>query len=157
MAADLSHASLCETVVDSTPLAVVFTDREGIVRLWNHGAEVMFGWTAEDTLGKSMDMMVPEKHKARHWEGYDRVMQTGETKYGREVLSVPALTKDGRRISIEFNIALVKDNDGHVLGAAATINDVSARWERDKALRARLHELETKLKQLEGSAKAAGH
>ncbi len=156
MAADFSHAALCETVIDSTPLAVIFTDREGIVRLWNHGAEAMFGWTAAETVGKSMDMMVLEKHKARHWEGYDRVMQTGVTKYGREMLAVPALTKDGRRISIEFNIALVKDNSGRVLGAAATINDVSARWERDKALRTRLNELESKVKQLEGSAKAVG-
>jgi PAS domain S-box-containing protein len=156
MAADFSHASLCESVVERTPLAVIFTDREGIVRLWNHGAEAMFGWTAADTVGKSMDMMIPEKHKARHWEGYDRVMQTGVTKYGREMLAVPALTKDGRRISIEFNIALLKDEGGRVLGAAATIIDVSARWESDKALRTRLNELEAKVKQLEGAAKAVG-
>ncbi len=156
MAADFSHAALCEAVIDNTSLAVIFTDREGIVRLWNHGAEAMFGWTAAETVGKSMDMMVPEKHKARHWEGYDRVMETGVTKYGREMLAVPSLTKDGRRISIEFNIALVKDPSGRVLGAAATINDVSARWERDKALRARLNELEAKVKQLEGAAKAVG-
>ncbi len=156
MPADFSHASLCESVIEHTPVAVIFADREGNVRLWNHGAEVMFGWTAEETLGKSMDMMIPEKHKAKHWEGYDRVMETGVTKYGREMLAVPALTKDGRRISIEFNIALIRDADGRVLGAAATINDVSARWERDKALRARLNDLEAKLKQLEAAAKAAG-
>jgi PAS domain S-box-containing protein len=91
-------------------------------------------------------MIIPEKHRARHWEGYFHVMETGLTKYGQNVLAVPALTKDGRRISVEFNIALLKAADGQILGAAASIQDVTARWERDKALRARLAELEAKLK-----------
>jgi PAS domain S-box-containing protein len=107
----------------------------------------MFGWTAGEVIGKSMDMIIPEKHRARHWEGYDRVMETGVTKYGQNVLAVPASTKDGRRISIEFNVVLLKDADGRVLGIAATVQDVTARWERDKALHARLAELEAKLKQ----------
>ena len=142
-----AHQWLCETIVDQSPIAIVVGDREGIVRLWNAGAEAMFGWTAAEALGKSMDMIIPEKHRPRHWEGYDRVMGTGVTKYGRNLLAVPALTKDGRRISIEFNVVLLKDADGRVLGIAATMHDVSARWERDKALRARLAEMEAKLKQ----------
>ena len=142
----LTHQWLCEGIVEQVPLAIIFGDREGIVRLWNKGAEAMFGWTAEEALGKSMDMIIPEKHRARHWEGYFQVMETGTTKYGTSVLAVPAVTKDGRRISVEFNVALLKGPDGRVLGAAASIQDVSARWERDKALRARLAELEAKLK-----------
>jgi PAS domain S-box-containing protein len=98
-------------------------------------------------LGKSMEIIIPEKHRARHWQGYFHVMETGVTKYGDSVLAVPALTKDGRRISIEFNVTLLKDANGGVLGAAASIQDVTARWERDRALRARLAELEAKLKQ----------
>jgi PAS domain S-box-containing protein len=145
---------LCREIIDHTPLAVVVGDREGIIRLWNAGAEAMFGYTAAEAIGQSMDIIVPEKHRAKHWEGYDRVMHTGETKYGREVLSVPALTKSGRRISIEFNIALLHDETGQVTGAAATINDVTARWERDKALRARLAELEAKVKALGGTVEA---
>jgi len=74
-------------------------------------------------------------------------METGLTKYGHSVLAVPALTKDGRRITIEFNVTLLKDADGAVLGAAASVQDVTARWERDRALRARLAELEAKLKE----------
>jgi PAS domain S-box-containing protein len=142
----LAHQSLCESIVEHIPLAIIFGDREGIVRLWNAGAEAMFGWGADEALGKSMDMIIPEKHRARHWEGYFHVMETGLTKYGQNVLAVPALTKDGRRISVEFNIALLKASDGKILGAAASIQDVTARWERDKALRARLAELEAKLK-----------
>jgi PAS domain S-box-containing protein len=142
-----SHGSLCESIVKQSPIAIIVGDREGIVRLWNAGAQTMFGWSAEEALGKSMDMIIPEKHRPRHWEGYDRVMGTGVTKYGRNLLAVPALTKDGRRISIEFNVVLLKDAEGRVLGIAATMQDVTARWERDKALRARLAELEAKLKQ----------
>jgi PAS domain S-box-containing protein len=142
-----THESLCESIVEQSPIAIIVGDREGIVRLWNAGAQTMFGWSAGEALGKSMDMIIPEKHRPRHWEGYDRVMATGVTKYGRNLLAVPALTKDGRRISIEFNVVLLKDADGRVLGIAATMQDVTARWERDKALRAHLAELEAKLKQ----------
>lgn len=141
-----THQWLCENIVQQISTALIFGDHEGIVRLWNAGAESMFGWSADEALGKSIDMIIPEKHRARHWEGYFHVMETGLTKYGQSVLAVPALTKDGRRISIEFTVALLKDADGRVLGAAASIQDVTARWERDKALRARLAELEAKLK-----------
>jgi len=142
-----SHQSLSESIVDQSPTAIVVGDREGVIRLWNAGAVAMFGWSAEEALGKSMEMIIPEKHRPRHWEGYDRVMGTGVTKYGRNLLAVPALTKDGRRISIEFNVVLLKDAAGQVQGIAATMQDVTARWERDKALHARLSELEAKLKQ----------
>jgi PAS domain S-box-containing protein len=153
------HQWICEKIVDQLSTAVIFADREGIVRLWNTGAEAMFGWNAEEARGKSMDLIIPEKHRARHWEGYSHVMETGVTKYGKSVLAVPAMTKDGRRISIEFNVALLKDADGRVLGAAASIQDVTARWEREKAMRARIAELEAKLKQAgitEKSKAAAG-
>ena len=143
-----NHEWLCQTIVDQSSIAIVFGDRQGVIRLWNAGAEAMFGWTAAEALGQSMDMIIPEKHRARHWEGYDKVMESGVTKYGRSVLAVPALTKDGRRISIEFNVVLVKDAEGRVLGVAATMQDVTARWERDKTLRARVAELEGKAKQV---------
>jgi PAS domain S-box-containing protein len=142
-----THESLCVSIVEQSPIAIIVGDREGIMRLWNTGAETMFGWTAAEAIGKSMDMIIPEKHRPRHWEGYDRVMGTGVTKYGRSQLAVPALTKDGRRISVEFNVVLLKDAEGRVLGIAASMQDVTARWERDKALRAHVAELEAKLKQ----------
>lgn len=142
-----SQEWLCREIVEHSPLAIVFSDREGRVRLWSQGAEAIFGWSAAETLGQSMDIIVPEKHRKRHWDGYYKVMETAVTKYDRDVLAVPALTRDGRRISVEFNVALLKDPDGKVVGAAATIQDVSARWQRDKALRERLAELEAKVKQ----------
>ncbi len=144
-----SHEWLCRRIVDESHLAIIFGDREGRIQLWNRGAEEMFGWSAAEVMGQSMDMIIPEKHRPRHWEGYAQVMQTGITKYGKSLLAVPALTKDGRRISIEFNISLLRTPAGEILGAAATIQDVTARWERDKELRARLAAAEAK-------AKAAG-
>ena len=154
MPAPFDPDRLCREIIDHTPLAVVFGDREGVIRLWNSGAETMFGFTAAEAVGQSMDIIVPEKHRPKHWEGYDRVMRTGITKYGREVLSVPALTKSGKRISIEFNVTLLRDETGQVAGVAATITDVTARWERDKALRARIAELEAKVQVLGGTVEA---
>jgi PAS domain S-box-containing protein len=93
---------LYQHIVEDSRVAVIYGDAAGIVRLWNKGAEEIFDWTAEEALGRSMDLIIPEKHRASHWEGYYRVMKTGVTKYGRNVLAVPALTKGGRRVSIEF-------------------------------------------------------
>lgn len=141
----LTHSWLCERIVDDASVAIVYADREGIIRLWNAGAEAMFGYAADEAIGQSMEMIIPEKHRARHNEGYRRVMETGITKYGREPLAVPALRKDGSRISIEFNISILRSPEGDVLGAVAAIQDVTARWERDKALRAKVTALEAKV------------
>jgi PAS domain S-box-containing protein len=117
------------------PEAVIFADRQGVVRLWNRGAETMFGYAASEALGRSLDLIIPERFRARHWEGYHQVMATGVTRYGQRLLAVPAMRKDGRRISIEFSIALLKDERGEVAGAAAVVRDVTTRWlaERGRA------------------------
>jgi PAS domain S-box-containing protein len=133
-------------IVEETSIAIIFGDREGVIRYWNKGAETVFGWSGAEAMGKSMDMIIPEKHRARHWEGYAHVMRSGVTKYGSNPLAVPALTKDGRRISIEFFITLPRDESGQVLGAAAAIIDVTARWSRDKSLRQRLASMEAELR-----------
>jgi PAS domain S-box-containing protein len=129
-------------IVEAMPEAVVYADREGIIRLWNLGAEKIFGYRQEDALGHTLDLIVPERWRARHWEGYRTVMRTGVTRYGREVLAVPASRKDGKRISIEFSIVLPTDRDGRVQGAVAIVRDVTTRWEQEQALRKRLAALE---------------
>jgi PAS domain S-box-containing protein len=148
-----THSWLCEQIVDNSHVAIVYADIHGIIRLWNAGAEDMFGYAAAEAIGQSMEMIIPEKHRARHNEGYHRVMRTGITKYGRDVLAVPALRKDGTRISIEFNISLMRSPDGQVLGAAAMIQDVTSRWEREKAMRAKVAALESKV--VESQARSA--
>jgi PAS domain S-box-containing protein len=149
-----THEWICRRMVEDSPIAMIFADRDGIIRLWNSGAEAMFGYQAAEVLGQTMDFMIPERHRARHWEGYRRTMATGTTKYGRQVLAVPAVAKGGRRVSIEFNVALLRAPTGEVLGAAAMIQDVTARWERDKALRERLMAAEAKLQEISKTSNA---
>lgn len=136
------HDWLCRRIVEDSPVAILFADREGTIRLWNAGAEAMFGYLADEALGQSMDLIIPERQRPRHWEGWKKVMATGVTRYGREVLAVPAMRKDGSRISIEFNILLLRTGDGGIPGAAAVIQDVTARWQREKEMKARLAALE---------------
>ena len=128
---------LFQRVVESMPEAVVVSDRDGVILFWNAGAEAMFGHTAAEAVGQTLDIIIPERFRARHWEGYRTVMSTGVTRYGRELLAVPAIRKDGRRISLEFSIALLRDDDGALASAVAIIRDVTARWEREQAARAR--------------------
>jgi PAS domain S-box-containing protein len=143
--ADLSPEQLALRIVEGAPDAIVFADRAGTIRSWNRGAEAMYGWTAAEAIGKSLDLIVPERLRARHWAGWERAMSTGVTRYsGTELLAVPAVTKDGRTISIEFTIQLVRDDAGAIAGPVAVMRDVTARFQRDKELRARLKELEGK-------------
>lgn len=141
----LTHEELCKSIVEQTQFAVIFSDSGGIIRFWNAGAQAMFGYTAEEAVGQSLDMIVPERQRARHWEGYHKVMATGITKYGRELLAVPAMRKDGTRISVEFSIVLLRAASGEMLGAAAIMQDVTARWQQQKQLKERLTLLEAKL------------
>ena len=138
---------LCRHIVTGSRDAVIFVVKDGLVRLWNIGAEAMFGYRAEEMEGQSLDRIIPEALRARHNEGFRRVMAAGESRYAADLLAVPGLRKDGARISLEFTITLIKDDRGQVLGAAAIIRDVTARWQRDQELKKRLAALEAGLQQ----------
>ena len=141
------HDWLCRKIVENSPMAIMFADREGKIHLWNSGAETVFGYMAKEALGQSLDLIVPERQKQRHWEGWDKVMASGVTKYGRDPLAVPAMRKDGSRISIEFNVVLVRADSGELAGVAAMVQDVTARWQKQKEMSARLAALEAKAKE----------
>lgn len=131
--ADLSR--LAHAILDA-PDAVIYSDPEGMIRFWNRGAERLFGFSADEALGQSLDIIIPERLRERHWTGYDETMKTGQSRYGEgDLLSVPALHKDGKRISVEFTIAMVKADDGSVEGIAAVMRDNTARFEEMKKLR----------------------
>ncbi len=138
----LGDQELYRQLVQNCNDAIIFSDREGLIRLWNKGAEEMLGFSAEEALGQSLDIFIPENQRARHWEGYYRVMETGSTRYAKELLAAPALRKDGTRISTEFSMTIIRDAEGKIAGTVAVMRDVSARWQKEKALRARLAELE---------------
>ena len=148
MTESADHDSLCRRIVENSPMAILFADREGKIRLWNSGAETIFGYTEKEALGQSLDLIVPERQRQRHWEGWEKVMASGVTKYGRDPLAVPAIRKDGSRISIEFNVVLVRADGGELAGVAAMVQDVTARWQKQKELNARLAALEAKAKEM---------
>jgi PAS domain S-box-containing protein len=133
---------LCRQIVENSLDAIIFADGEGLIRLWNAGAAAVFGYPPEEALGQSLDLIIPELLRARQQEGYRRVMTTGVTRYGRELLAVPGLRRDGARISLEFSIVLIRDDGGRVLGTAAIIREVTARWQREQELKKRLAALE---------------
>ena len=122
--------------------AVVVSDAEGLIVVWNGAAERMFGFTAAEAIGRSLDLITPERHRARHWAGYDVTMKTGVTKYGHDLLRVPALHKDGRTLSIAFTVTLLTGAQGEVTGVAAIIRDETRRFDEERQLRRRFAELE---------------
>ncbi|MEV6105636.1 PAS domain S-box protein [Streptomyces sp. NPDC051940] len=114
------------------PDGIMIIDSAGLIRYWNKGAERIFGFTAEEAAGRSLDVIIPEKHRTRHWEGFDAAMARGTSRYGEsDVLGVPALTADGRRISIEFSVVLLTGPDGSAY-CGAVVRDVTARRERER-------------------------
>jgi PAS domain S-box-containing protein len=143
---ELDRNWLCRSIVEGAGDAVLFADRDGRIRYWNAGAASMFGWSAVEALGLSMDLIIPERQRARHWQGWEQVMKSGHTRYGHDILAVPATRKDGSPLSIEFTIQLVRDEAGAVVGASAIVRDVTERWTRDRELRKRLADLEQKLR-----------
>lgn len=139
MSAEAMPPGLVEQLATLSPDAVVYADAEGKIRFWNQSATRIFGYDAAEALGQTLDLIVPERQRARHWEGYDRVMAGGASRYGEgEVLAVPAMRKDGIRISIEFTILPVHDDAGKMLGIAAFLRDVTPRFEELRALRREL-------------------
>lgn len=129
--------------VASAADAIVIADREGRVVLWNGGAEKLFGYSAAEAMGESLDLVIPERFRARHWAGFRATMDTGHTRHAGAVLQVPASHKDGRRLSIAFTVALLTGADGRVTGIGAILRDDTARWQAERELRARLSAAES--------------
>jgi PAS domain S-box-containing protein len=125
--------------------AVIVADRDGAIRYWNAAAERVFGHTAQAALGASLDLVIPERLRARHWEGFEHTMATGETKYAGATLSVPAVRADGAQISVDFTVTLLRDDGGAVAGIAAIMRDVTAAFEERREMQRRVRELEEEL------------
>ena len=125
--------------------ALTVSDVQGHVVVWNAAAERLFGWTEAEALGQRMDMIIPERLRKRHWEGYDKSMQTGETRYAHDVLRVPAVDKAGRSMSIAFTVFMLFGADGKPSACGSVIRDETARFAQDRELRTRVTELETQL------------
>jgi PAS domain S-box-containing protein len=123
-------------LVADTPDGILYADQDGVIRYWNAGCQRIFGYTADEVLGQSLDIIIPQNLRTRHWQGYRETMRTGETRYGAgDLLSVPALRKDGARVSVEFSIVPFRDAARSMVGMAAVMRDVTKRFEEMKALR----------------------
>ena len=129
---------LAEAILSTRSDAIIAADREGIIRFWNPGAERIFGHAGNAAIGRSLDLIIPERLRQRHWNGYRRVMETAKSRYGEgDVLSVPAVRKDGAMISVEFTIVLLQ-TENQMIGIVAIMRDVTKRFEEMRALKRRL-------------------
>jgi PAS domain S-box-containing protein len=138
MSTAIDFAQLADAMGD----AIVISDAAGDITYWNPAATRMFGYTREEALGKTLDLIIPERLRGRHWEGYHKTMATGQTRYGNDVLRVPAVDKDARALSIAFTVALLHGTQGEITGIVAVIRDETVRFQEERSLRKRITELE---------------
>jgi PAS domain S-box-containing protein len=134
-----------QQLVDTSAEAIMVCDAQGLITLWNAASERMFGFTKADAMGQSLDIIIPERQQARHWEGYHQTMASGITKYGASVLRVPAVHKDGHMLSIAFTVSLMHDTLGAVTAIVAVVRDESVKFAEERALKKRITELESKV------------
>ena len=132
----------CHELVAAIGDAVIVSDPNGAITLWNAGAARMFGHSEAEALGQSLDMIIPGRQRQRHWDGYHKTMETGVTKYGADVLRVPALHKDGHTLSIAFTVSMLYTAEGKVSGIVAIVRDETKRFAEERELRKRVMELE---------------
>ena len=138
MNAGIDYQQLVSAIGDG----VIVCDKAGAIIGWNAAATRIFGFTEADALGKSLDIIIPERQRQRHWDGYDKTMSTGVTRYGNDVLRVPALHKEGKPLSIAFTVAMLHSPAGEVTAIVAVVRDETERWGEERKLRARITQLE---------------
>jgi len=137
---------LFQAIVMEAPDAVIFADSAGTIRIWNRGAEAIFGHAAKEILGDSLDVIIPERFRRAHWDGFRAAIATGRTKSGDKVLTTRAVHKDGSTRYVDLSFCLVKRADGAIAGALAVGRDCTARRHSEAALRSRMAELEDSAK-----------
>ena len=137
-------AALSNALVAQSPDAIILSDREGNIKIWNAAAERIFGHRADDVQGKSLDVIIPERLRAAHWAAFDASLASGREKYAGRVLTTRSMHKDGSKLYVDLAFALIRDAAGAVTGVVATARDCTARYEEERALRARVAELEPK-------------
>lgn len=140
----LAQEVILRTVSESAD-AIVIVDRLGVIAYWNRGAGRIFGYQATEVIGSTLDVIIPERLRQRHWDAFNASMISGTSKYADgDLLAVPAITADGTTISIEFSMVMLKNSKGHVQHVGAIIRDVTAAWVQHKEMQGRLEELEGK-------------
>lgn len=144
--------ALGAAIVEQSPDAIIFAGKDGIIQVWNAAAAATFGFSAEEAIGKNLDIIIPEPFREAHWKGFDTAIEKGDTKNHGKALPTKALNAKGETFYVELSFGLVKDETGAVLGALANGRDITERFEQDRNTRRRLRELEQELKTLRGEA-----
>jgi PAS domain S-box-containing protein len=139
---ELQHLDLFQAIVEQAPDALIFADRSGAIGLWNRASEILFGYSAAEVLGKSLDVIIPERLRSAHWAGFRKAIDTGHAKYAGRVLTTRSMQKNGKTLYVDLSFALVRKSDGAITGALAIGRDCTDRYLSDRALRTRLSELE---------------
>ena len=129
--------NLYQAIVEQAADAIIFADREGAIRAWNRGAEAVFGYAAAEVLGSSLDVIIPGRLRRAHWEGFRRVIDTGQTKHGDRVLSTRSVHKDGSRLYVDLRFGLISNEVGAIIGALTLGRDCTDRHLAGDALRTR--------------------
>lgn len=142
---DIADSMLSHAIVEESSDAIIFAGRDGEIRIWNRGAEAVFGYSATEALGKSLDLIIPERLRNAHWDGFRRAMDTGQVKYVGRVLTTRSVHKNGSKLYVDLSFGLAKDRAGVVVGAFAIGRDCTVRYLADKALRSQVRDLEKKL------------
>lgn len=150
------RTDLSRAIVEQVADGIIFADRRGVIRLWNARAEAIFGYTADEVLGRSLDVIIPERLRSAHWTAFDKAVETGRTKYGRQAMTTRSVHKNGSELYVDLSFALVKDEADQVLGSVAMARDVTNRYLAEKELRRRIAELEGQVKALSAASKSKG-
>ena len=130
-----------DAILSAQSDAIIAADKEGAIIFWSPGAERIFGFASAEAIGRSLDIIIPTRLRKRHWDGYRRVIEGGESQYGQgDLLAVPGTAKDGRQLSLEFTIVGLHDSGG-LIGLAAIMRDVTERFEETRALKRKLAEM----------------
>ena len=142
------QSGLSQALIEHLADAVIFADQAGLIQVWNAGAEAVFGYSADEVLGRRLDMLIPERLRQAHWTAFDAAVDTGRMKYGRQSMTTRSVHRDGSDLYVDLSFALVKDSAGQVLGSVAVARDITTRFRAEKESRKRLAELEARIKTL---------
>ena len=143
----MEFEQLYKAIVDQASDAIIFADPQGLIRLWNAGAEAIFGFSSTEALNQSLDLIIPADLRRAHWAGFEFAMKASHTKYGRKVMTTRSMNKKGETIYVNLSFSIVVDGSGTPMGALAQARDFTARYFEEKRLRKQVEDLERRVKE----------
>ena len=148
----IEQAALARALIEHLADAVIFADRDGLIQVWNPGAEAVFGYSADEVLGRRLDLLIPERLRSAHWAAFDAAIETGQMQHAAASMTTRSMHKDGSTLYVDLSFALVKDGAGRVVGSAAVARDITSRFQAEKESRKRIAELEARVTTLLGDS-----